>query len=53
VRLVFGDGDRDAVINGTPGRGTPRVPEAAAAPARPAPRPKPAAGTDDRQGDLF
>jgi exodeoxyribonuclease VII large subunit len=53
VRLVFGDGDRDAVINGTPGRGTPRVPEAAAAPVRPAPRPKPAARTDDRQGDLF
>ncbi|HYF22637.1 MAG TPA: exodeoxyribonuclease VII large subunit [Caulobacteraceae bacterium] len=42
VRLKFGDGDRDAVIEGAPG-------PAKAAP-RPAPKPP---RTDGRQGDLF
>jgi exodeoxyribonuclease VII large subunit len=43
VRLVFGDGARGAIIDGGDGR-------TASAPARPAPRPKPAA---PGQGDLF
>ena len=53
VRLVFGDGGRDAVINGTPERGTPRVEATAPPPPRPAPRPKAPAKADDKQGDLF
>jgi exodeoxyribonuclease VII large subunit len=49
VRLVFGDGARDAVVNGFPAEGVRPAPAKPAARPKPAPPPKPAV----EQGDLF